>query len=233
MKDRATEIAEEGTLVAATEQTAGRGQTGTAWEAEPGKNLTCSLLFRPSFLPLERYFLLSEAVALGVKEALEALSAGRHPFSVKWPNDIYSGERKIAGILIENDLTDRRMVQSVVGIGLNVNQEMFRSDAPNPVSLKQLMGTSVSLDEALETLHQRLLHRYGQLRAGEYETIAAAYREALYRRNGFHGYRDRQGTFRAAIQSVSDDGFLHLITDAGDGRRYAFKEVAFEAVGGD
>jgi BirA family biotin operon repressor/biotin-[acetyl-CoA-carboxylase] ligase len=223
----APELPEEGTLVAAEEQTAGRGQAGTAWEAAPGKNITCSIWLRPSFLPLERRFLLSEAMALGVKEALEAAAVELGPFSVKWPNDVYYGERKIAGILIENRLTGRQIEQSIVGIGLNVNQEAFTSDAPNPISLKQLLGRSVARDELLEILHGSLLQWYGRLQAGAYESTATAYRDALYRLNGFHAYRDRQGTFRAAIRSVSDEGFLHLTTEAGEARRYAFKEVSF------
>lgn len=213
-------------MLAAVEQTAGRGQLGTSWEAAAGENITCSVAFRPVFLPLERHFLLSEAVALGVKEALEGLGGGLGAFSIKWPNDIYYGDRKIAGILIENNLMERRIVQSIAGIGININQMRF--DAPNPVSLRQLLGREVSVDGALEELHRCLLLWYNRLREGQLEGIAIAYNNALYRREGFYFYKEKEkAAFRAQIQSVGDDGFLYLLTEGGERRRYAFKEVAF------
>ncbi|MDR2682866.1 MAG: biotin--[acetyl-CoA-carboxylase] ligase [Dysgonamonadaceae bacterium] len=222
-----TNALEEGALVAAETQTAGRGQAGTFWEAEPGKNLTCSLVLYPAFLSSQQSFLLSEVVALGVKDTLDAAAASLAPFAIKWPNDIYYENRKIAGILIENDWMNGQITRSIVGIGVNVNQEVFTSDAPHPVSLKQLLGTSVPLDELLEQMHQRILQGYQKLKDGAFEPVVTAYHDALYRKTGFHSYQDVHGVFRAQIQSVSADGRLHLTTDAGEARSYAFKEVAF------
>lgn len=218
---------EEGTIAVADEQTMGRGQHGSFWEAEPGKNITCSMALYPAFLSLKQHFLLSEVAALGVKETLDSVTAHLQPFFIKWPNDIYYENRKIAGILIENDLMKRQIIRSVVGIGLNVNQELFVSDAPNPVSLKQLSGMSFHLNDLLEEMHRRIMQWYQKLKNGQQASIAEAYHDALYRKTGFYRYEDKKGTFDAQIQSVSDDGFLHLITDQGDERRYAFKEVSF------
>jgi len=218
---------EEGTVVVAETQTAGRGQKGTSWEAETGQNITCSLLLYPTFLPLKQHFLLSKAVALGVKETLDFLFPHLLSFSIKWANDIYYEDRKIAGILIENELMDNRITQCIVGIGLNVNQEVFASDAPNPVSLKQLTGESTHLDYVLEEMIRRIMCRYQKLKDRQYEEISAVYHDVLYRKNGFFCYEDKNGVFDAQIQSVSDDGFLHLITKEGEERRYAFKEVSF------
>ncbi|MDR2806300.1 MAG: biotin--[acetyl-CoA-carboxylase] ligase [Dysgonamonadaceae bacterium] len=221
-----TKTLEEGATLIADEQTAGRGQKGAFWEAESGKNLTCSMVFYPDFLALERHFLLSEVVALGVKEALDSVADGLQPFAIKWPNDIYYENRKIAGILIENDLMNRQIIRSIVGVGVNVNQEVFTSDAPNPVSLKLLLGKSVSLNELLEKMHQKIMQGYRKLKDEDFESISAAYHAALYRKTGFYLYKDKQGYFDAQIQSVSDDGFLYLQTAQGEVRRYAFKEVS-------
>jgi BirA family biotin operon repressor/biotin-[acetyl-CoA-carboxylase] ligase len=218
---------EEGTMVMADVQTAGRGRGNTSWEAEPGKNITCSLLLYPTFLSLKQPFLLSEVVALGVKETLDSVAGRFQPFTVKWPNDIYYEDRKIAGILIENELMDRQITRSIVGIGINVNQEVFTSDAPNPISLRQLIGVPIPLDGLLETMYRQIMQWYQKLKDGQFESITMAYHSALYRKTGFHSYEDKSGQFNAQIQSVSADGFLHLVTDMGDVRRYAFKEVSF------
>ncbi|MDR0834004.1 MAG: biotin--[acetyl-CoA-carboxylase] ligase [Candidatus Symbiothrix sp.] len=225
----------EGTVLVACEQTSGRGQAGNTWEAEAGKNLTFSMLLYPTFLSPKQHFLLSEAVALALTEALSTgVIAG---LSIKWPNDIYVGERKIAGILIENDWQDNHIQRSIVGIGLNVNQEIFRSDAPNPVSIKQITGQDTDLDALLNEISNHIYKVYEQLkqycadegdRKGSDEGDRKGrpfYAQNLYHGNGFFDYEDKNGRFRAQIQSVSDDGLLHLETDQGERRSYAFKEV--------
>jgi len=218
---------EEGTVVVAETQTAGRGQKGSFWEAAAGQNITCSLLLYPTFLSLKQHFLLSKIVVLGVKETLDFLFPHLLPFFIKWPNDIYHKDRKIAGILIENELMDDQITQSVVGIGLNVNQEVFTSDALNPVSLKQLTSETIDLDYLLGEMIRRIMYWYQKLKDNQSEKISTVYHDALYRKNGFFCYEDKNGVFDARIGSVSDDGFLHLITQGGEERRYAFKEVSF------
>ena len=215
---------EEGTAVVAHNQTAGKGQRGNSWESEAGKNITCSILLYPSFLPVQRYFLLAEAVSLGVKETLDAYTDG---ITIKWPNDVYHLESKIAGILIENELTGNEYNLSVVGIGLNINQERFLSNAPNPVSLKRITGREWNTEAILEELVRNILYRYERLKDGDTENLIQMYHEALYRKNGFHRYEDSEGIFHARIDRVSDDGFLHLITERNEERSYAFKNVRF------
>jgi len=215
---------EEGTVILARSQTAGRGQVGNQWEAEAGKNITCSILLYPVFLPVKRHFLLSEIVALGVKNALDHYT---EKISVKWPNDIYFENRKIAGILIENEWTGSKITRSIVGIGLNVNQDIFYSDALRPVSLKQIRGQDVDLNELLAIMLQQIEELYSQLKVGQTEQISTMYQDALYRKMGFYPYQDQMGRFEARIQSVSTDGFLCLETVEGEERRYAFKEVTY------
>ena len=218
------EVLEEGTIIVTHNQTAGKGQRGNSWESETGKNITCSALLFPSFLPAQRYFLLSEAVSLGVKETLDTYIDG---VTVKWPNDIYHNERKIAGILIENELMGNVLKMSIVGIGVNINQEHFLSDAPNPVSLKQITGHDYNSETILKELIKNILYRYQQLKNGDTESIIRMYHKALYCKTGFYRYEDNEGTFKARIDRVSDNGFLHLVTDKNEKRSYAFKSVRF------
>ncbi|MDR0863341.1 MAG: biotin--[acetyl-CoA-carboxylase] ligase [Candidatus Symbiothrix sp.] len=217
------QVLEEGTVALAGTQTAGRGQAGNYWESEPGKNITCSILLHPTFLLPKQHFLLSETVALGVKETLDFYLKN---VTVKWPNDIYVEDRKIAGILIENELMGQQFSRSVIGIGLNVNQEVFTSNAPNPVSLKQLLGVDMNVDELTEKMVERILYWYEKLKAGETKVISQTYHDFLYRKSGFHWYEDKTGRFKARIKSVAEDGFLLLETDKGEERCYAFKEVS-------
>lgn len=214
---------EEFVLVRADAQTEGRGQRGTHWEAAPGKNLLFSLLCRPTFLAPEAQFRLSEVAALATVEALRPYVAA----CVKWPNDVYVGDRKICGMLLEHDLSGSRIARSVVGPGINVNQAVFLGDAPNPVSLRQLLGHDVALDVLLDAWVSAFIRLYRRLADGEAAAIDRAYRAALYRAEGYHPYRDAAGPFSARIVGVEPDGRLQLQDADGRLRRYAFKEVSY------
>lgn len=213
----------EGYVVVAHSQTAGRGQRGNSWEAAPGKNLTFSYLLRPHGVVAHEQFILSQAVALAVVDVLSRYADG---FSVKWPNDIYYCDKKIAGILIEHNLTGSHISRTIVGIGLNINQASFVSDAPNPVSLLQIMGREYDLDEVLSAILQATAMRYAMCN-DDREGLRQAYANVLYRREGYYRYRDADGEFEAAIRDVRPDGYLLLVDRAGREREYAFKEVAF------
>lgn len=213
----------EGDYVVVSEyQTAGRGCGTNSWESERGKNLTFSLLIHPTEITADCQFRISEAVSLALCETLDAYVTDRQ-VSVKWPNDIYVDDCKICGMLIENRLRGRLMTDSIIGIGLNVNQREFFSDAPNPVSLVQLLGHEV----ALEPLLQAFLQKLEPMLQMDPETLGKAYRERLYRREGEHEYRDGKGLFRAKLLNVLDDGRLVLLDTEGTARIYAFKEVQF------
>lgn len=214
----------EGTTVVAGFQTAGKGQRGNRWESEAGKNITCSMILYPRFLPVKQQFLLSEAVALGLKDAVEQYL---RPVEIKWPNDIYCQDRKLAGILIENELTGQITGKSIIGAGLNVNQEKFSDAAPKAVSMKQILGMETDLDALLEEAVNAILLRYNSLKDGNSGLTVSAYHDSLYRKSGFHFFADKNGAFTAEIKRVTDDGFLHLVTDAGEKRCYAFKEVRY------
>ncbi|MCH5309343.1 MAG: biotin--[acetyl-CoA-carboxylase] ligase [Prevotella sp.] len=205
-------------VVVADYQTTGRGCGTNTWESARGKNLLFSVLLHPQDIPANRQFLVSEAVSVALCEALEQYAA---PMEIKWPNDIYYGEKKLCGILIEHRLQGNVIKDSVVGIGINVNQEVFVSDAPNPVSLRQIVGHEID--------RERLLHAFLQIlpEALQRERLAADYRQRLFRREGLHRYEDAVGGFEATIDDVLEDGRLQLVDADGHQRIYAFKEVKF------
>ena len=213
-----------GTVLITESQTAGRGLTGNSWESEPKKNITCSLLLHPTFLAIKQNFILSKVISLGMKDLLDNYVQS---VSIKWPNDMYIESRKIAGILIENEFQGGRFLQSIVGVGLNVNQEVFLSNAPNPISLKQILKKDLDLDVVLEVMIQRIMHWYEILQKGDLDLITKTYDNSLYQKCGFHFYKDKSGQFSAQIESVGEDGLLCLKTDTGEKRCYAFKEVSY------
>lgn len=228
LKERADrENWEEGTVVITEHQTSGRGQQGNLWESESGKNLLFSLLIGPDFLSIQQHFLLSKIVALAVRESILAMDTtlSCSDFFVKWPNDIYYHNKKMAGILIENEITNDKITRSVIGIGINVNQEKFRSNAPNPISLKQIIQKETDLNQLLNSFLQRFQYWYENLKNGKTEDIRRTYFQSLYNKEGIRFYEDKNGRFAASIQSVGDNGLLHLLTDGGEERVYAFKEV--------
>ena len=198
-------------------QTAGRGCGTNRWESERGKNLLFSILIHPTELAATNQFHISMAVSLAICEALGQYIGD---LSIKWPNDIYWRNGKICGMLIENTLQGSTIKESIIGVGLNVNQRTFHSDAPNPVSLWQISGLETDREQLLNDILHCLEHYL-------YQDIKAQYRSLLYRRQGYHPYADQDGAFMAEIINVEDDGHLLLRDDSGNDRRYAFKEVQF------
>ena len=213
------------TLVVADDQTKGRGQQGNAWETEKGKNLTFSLLCHPDFIIASRQFLLSQCMAVAVREALAHYVEG---VEVKWPNDIYVGDRKISGTLIECDLQGKHIVNCIIGVGININQTAFRSDAPNPTSLRLLTGHDHDREEVLSAIMAAFQHYYEWLQEGREEDLRLLYMQHLYRRTGMHHYSDVRGSFMAEIAAVEPTGHIRLRFDTGQVVRYELKEVRFE-----
>lgn len=214
----------EGYIVYTDTQRAGRGQRGNSWESEPGKNLTFSLLLRPEHIPANQQFLLSQAVSLAMTDLLGRYATG---FSIKWPNDIYWEDKKIAGILIENVLSGTSFARSIVGIGLNINQATFVSDAPNPVSLFQITGHTYDIEAVLDQFIDAFRTRYQQTFTDSARALREEYAATLYRNDGEYPYCSEGKTFYASITGVDPDGHLILTTDTGEERRFAFKEVSF------
>lgn len=215
----------EGDVILAENQTAGRGQRGHTWESRQGVNLTFSLVLEPVFLPPCEQFLISESVALGVCDMLQSYGIEAQ---IKWTNDIYMGDKKLAGILIEHKLQGSALSRTVVGIGLNVNQLQFSSALPNPISMAQVMGHELDREQVLQRLTASLMARYAQLHDGQMDTLQGDYHSRLYRLGEEHWYALPDGErFRGTIRGVEPSGALCIETEAGDWRKFLFKEVEF------
>jgi len=217
----------EGSVVWADCQTAGRGQMGNGWESEPGKNLTFSTVLYPDVIAVNRQFLISQITALGVKKTLDPYTPD---ITIKWPNDIYWKDKKICGMLIENDLAGNTIYCSIQGIGINLNQSRFYSNAPNPVSLSQITGDQYDPEEILHEFLSHFYSYYLLLLQEKEDEIRQLYKNALYRGNGFYPYEDENGEFKACIEDIEPTGHLILRLTDNSQRRYAFKEVKFKCI---
>lgn len=222
------DAAEHGCTVWAINQKAGRGQRGNTWEAEPGKNLTFSLVLRPSAISAAHQFELSMLVSIATVRVFER-RLGRKVL-IKWPNDIYVDNKKICGILIENSLSGTRIDRAIVGIGINVNQTTFRSDAPNPVSMKQLTGEEYELEPLLTEFVSEIVDAVDYYADNtEPDELSALYASMLWRNDGaMHRWLDAASgsIISARIKGVDTTGMLTLTDADGTDRTYAFKEVA-------
>lgn len=214
----------EGTVITASFQESGRGQTGNSWESEEGKNLLMSIILYPVMIRPEDQFVISQMVSLAVSDLVQS-TVGEA--SVKWPNDIYAGDDKIAGILIENSVMGRRLCSTVAGIGLNVNQKVFRSGAPNPVSLTQLTGKEYDLKVIRNELISFLEIRYKMVVSDNRERLSEDYHRLLYRRGEWHRYSDTRGEFTGMIERVRPSGLISIRRENGRTKDYAFKEVDY------
>ena len=224
LKNYIPEDGKEMTVAVADYQTAGKGQGIHTWESEKGKNLLFSILVHPRWVPVRRQFLLSEAGALAVKETLDSYADG---FSLKWPNDVYWNDKKISGTLIETTVGSHGIKRCVFGVGVNINQMEFLSDAPNPVSLAQIVGHEVDREEVLQKIIGAFGRYYELLRRAGYQDVSGIYHLSLYRRKDYHWYEDADGRFEGAFVEVEDDGHLVLHDKKGVIRSYAFGEVKF------
>lgn len=217
------------TVVRVVDQTAGRGQRGNTWEAEAGKNLTFSMYVEPEGVDARRQFYISQAVSVAILDVLRRYVPENETVAVKWPNDIYVGDQKICGVLIENSLSGSSIGHSILGIGINVNQREFRSDAPNPVSLIHFTGRELPLSELLYEFCTEIDRRLHEISTQEgMDRIHAIYLENLWRGKGFYTYATPDGLkFEAEVIGVAPDGILSLRDPFGIDYHFAFKEVHF------
>lgn len=209
-------------VVYADAQTAGRGQRGNAWQAQAGANLLMTIMVCPVTLPVVSQFALSQAVALSVRTAMGYLGIDT---MLKWPNDIYVANRKLAGILVELDYSGSLVEQAIIGVGLNVNQEQFADMDKIPVSMKMLTGEIYSIDEVLAVLLDSFSYYYSLLEKGDYTSLAADYKRHLLGCGKVMRYRDGVSLFDATIVGVEGDGRICLRRADGAEALYAFKEV--------
>ena len=217
-------LLQEGTIIRTNFQTAGCGQTGNTWESEDGKNLLISLILYPFMIKPSDQFIISKMISLGICDYLRQHTAN---ISIKWPNDIYVNNDKIAGILIEATIIRNQIETIIAGIGLNINQKIFRSGAPNPVSLGMITGKSYNVEECLNNLASYLDKRYKQLLQEKRSEIDEEYLSNMYKIGQWCDYRDKNGSFEGKIISVNSSGRLQIEDRRGRINEYGFKEVDF------
>jgi BirA family biotin operon repressor/biotin-[acetyl-CoA-carboxylase] ligase len=213
----------EGMVVITANQTAGRGQRGNIWFTEPGKNLTFSLALKPVFLPARDHFMLNVITSLAIRDCLVRWMPETN-ISIKWPNDVMIGNKKVCGILIENQVSGLTISETVIGIGLNVNQEVF--GLLTATSMMLASGKSHALPVVFESLMESLESLYLQLRAGGHQSLRNRYTEVLFRRNESHRFMAGNKTFTGTITGISEDGLLQ-VDDGNAVRTFQFKEIAY------
>ena len=215
----------EGDVVWADFQTAGRGQRGHIWHSQKGENLTFSVVLEPHFVPITEQFSVSEVVALSLVDMLAEYGIEA---KIKWTNDIYVGDKKLVGILIEHSLSSVTLRRTIVGVGINVNQTEFDSAIPNPVSMAQLLGKQLDAEDVLQCFLKHLQRNYELLREGAMEALHERYNALLYRKNEWHTYALPSGErFKGAIRGTKPSGALAVENKSGEVKDYLFKEIEF------
>ena len=214
----------EGTIVVTDHQTAGRGQRGNVWEAQPDQNLTFSLILKPSFLRATDQFWLNMALSLGISDTLHPLLGDA--LRIKWPNDIYVGDQKLGGILIENTLHGYSIAWSVMGVGLNVNQTEFNHPIATSVQQQAPLTNGYDLPGLLGSVCEHIEQRYLQLRSGQRDKLSTNYVALLYRYQSTHMFESEGRIFEGTIVGVDPAGRL-AIAEAGHVRHCGCKEVSF------
>ncbi|MEL6924320.1 MAG: biotin--[acetyl-CoA-carboxylase] ligase [Bacteroidota bacterium] len=220
----------EGTIITTDEQTDGRGQIGSRWESEAGSNITLSAILYPRFLLARDQFCLNMAISLAVADCIrQVLPAGSPPAAlrIKWPNDIYYLQYKIAGILIQNQLSGSSIQSSVVGIGINVNQQDFDDAIPNAGSLRRISGKQYEIESLIPILCAQLEHRYLQLRQQRRDLLRTNYLENLFQYQQEAWYADAQGhRFRGRVVGVDPSGKLQ-VERGGHVHAFEIKQIRF------
>jgi BirA family biotin operon repressor/biotin-[acetyl-CoA-carboxylase] ligase len=213
----------EGTLVVTKNQTRGKGQRGSDWVAEASSSLTFSILLRPVFILPSQAFDLSICTALAIHQCLNDLRPG---FFIKWPNDIFFQDKKIAGVLIENQFRNKHYQNAIIGIGLNINQNNFK-DLPKAISLRQILGISFPAEKVMCKICELLEGYYLQLRAGNFNSLKEMYITRLYGFGEWRFFKVYENIFRAKITDIHRNGHLQLTLPSGDIQNFNIKQLKF------
>jgi len=212
---------DEGTVIMAEYQNAGKGQGKNSWHSKKGRNLLVSVLLKPSLNAID-HFLISEFISMGI---IDTLAAYRIKSEIKWPNDIYVGDKKIAGILVENSIKHNSIYQTIAGIGLNVNEDDFPEYLPNPTSIYLEIKKELNITELLKFLMNKLFERYKLIKGNDFQQLHNEYNSILYRKNISSGYNAAADIFSAILIGVGTSGELQLKMEDGNIKEYLFGEV--------
>jgi len=216
----------EGTVIMAENQFAGRGQQQNGWFTEPGKNLTFSLLLKPHFLDIADQFDLVRVISLGVFDALEPLAGKK--LKIKWPNDIYYDDHKLGGILIENLIQAGQIRNSIIGIGINVNQERFPEILPDAISLRQILHQDYDLKTLIAEICRNIEAWYLNLKAAKILNVRNTYLSRLYWLNEKRSFKSQKGIFKGIIKNVKDNGLLIVEDNNQQQVEFSLKQIEFQ-----
>lgn len=219
-----TENAGEGTVILADYQSLGKGRGNNRWQSEKGQNLLFSIIFKPDFLRADKQFYLSMGISNGIAELVEKIAGNS---KIKWPNDIFLNNKKVAGILIENTIMKDKLYTSVAGIGLNVNQQIFSPDLTDAISLYQVTGKKYDLFDVLNDLLRLITKTLEPLYSGDYGTLKIAYLNRLFRLNEWTRLADSSGMFEGRIVDIGESGELLVEKHKGQITPYSFGEIKF------
>lgn len=219
-------IQKEGSVVVANYQTAGKGLDQNKWESEAGKNLLFSILLKPAFLPADQQFQLTKIISLAIHDFVRNYLPNER-IKVKWPNDIYVGNKKIAGVLISNTIKGKEIMHTVVGVGININQQTFGNQILNPTSLWHYLNTELKIDFCLKNVLSHIQKRYQQLKDNDSYQINFDYKKALYRLNDFNLFNYKESMISARIVGVTEYGQIKLIQKNGEEIICDLKEIEF------
>lgn len=215
----------DGAILMTHSQTNGRGQAGK-WETNDGENLTFSFVLYPRFLKIADQFKLTQFVSLGIRNFLSAFLP-KKSVKVKWPNDILVGDRKICGVLIENQVQGSGLNQSVIGIGLNVNQDSFNLFDRPATSMKMETGKTFELLDVLDELCKYLNQQYAILEQGRGDNLNQNYLNHLYQIDELKPYQVNGQLTRGKIKGVNEIGQLQFEEDSGQEWSLNLKEITF------
>jgi len=216
-------------------QTAGRGQAGNGWESEPNQNLLLSVRLRPQDILASDQWQLCMQVSVALWQTVAEYVENKNKLCIKWPNDLYYEDKKLAGVLIEHTLSGEYIAESIVGIGLNVNQTQWNDSVPNPISIRQITGQEYRVDNLAMHLIQNL-HNIGITSAN----WASLYAQHLYRKKGYYFWEEREVncqptmnghrsvlSFEAQIAGITPQGELVLRRRTGEEKKYHFKQIKY------
>ena len=215
----------EGTAIMAEYQQNGRGQRGSNWISNHGENLLVSYVFYPKFITAQNQFHLNILISVATAQSL--MDEGLSNVKIKWPNDIYAGSSKIAGILIENTIKGSIIASCIAGIGLNINQVSFPDFAVKATSMRLEKGDIFEKVKVFENLSNNLEECYMAVRNRGVDSLREKYLKLLYRGEGFHSFENEEGAFIARIISISPEGKLILEKKDGSCVQSGFKEIKF------
>ena len=219
-----SKVIENGDVIFAHSQTKGKGQINNYWESEPKKNFTFSIFLEPNFLPIHKQFYISKAISIAIFSFVKEYAEN---VKIKWPNDIYINDKKIAGILIENTIMGANLSSSIVGVGININQTEFLEQTPNPVSLKLINSLEYNLKELQTELLSKIDYWHKMLTMRDFSKINDFYLDNLYKYNQWHKFRIKDKEFRAKIIDILESGELVIVNKDNKQSTYYFKEIEF------